>query len=195
MLPRIFCLVSAADDLALLPLLYETGIGGFQVRDKSSDGRGLLALTSRVLELVPSATVIVNDRPDVALAARAAGVHLGATDLPVASARWLSSELIIGATCRSRSDVERARADGADYAGFGPLFATSSKDGLPAPLGVSALGEACGVLPLIGIAGVTAANAAAVVEAGAHGVAVIGSIWRHPDPLAAAKELVAAVEA
>jgi thiamine-phosphate pyrophosphorylase len=193
--PRIHCIVSERDDLSLLPALAEAGIDGFQVRAKALGTRDLAGLTRRVVAAVTpyAASVIVNDRVDVALAAGAAGAHLGADDLAVADARKIAPRLLVGATCRDRSAVERAAADGADYAGFGPVYVTDSKSGLPAPLGPRAVTEAAGVLPLIAIAGVTGANAREVRAAGAHGVAVIGAIWRHPDPVSAAKELVSAV--
>lgn len=193
MLPHIFCIVSEYDDRSLLPAIVEAGVDGVQVRAKSLGGRALLDLTLAVLDLVPDATVVVNDRLDVALAAGAAGVHLGSADLCVAAARRIAPELLIGATCRSRSAVEAAAADGADYAGFGPVFPSSSKEGLPDLLGFSALGDAAGVLPLIAIGGLTAATARSARDAGAHGIAVIGGLWRQPDPVLAAKELVAAV--
>ena len=192
-LPRLFCLVSGRDDLAVLPALAQAGVDGFQVRDKEYDARLLLALTRSVLAAVRplGATVVVNDRLDVALAARADGVHLGVSDTPVEVARRAAADLLLGATCRSRSDVVAAAGAGADYAGLGPVFATASKDGLPAPLGVGAVADAVGVLPVIAIGGVDASVARSVVDAGAHGVAVIGGIWRQPDPILAAKELVA----
>jgi thiamine-phosphate pyrophosphorylase len=194
-LPRLFCLVDATDDLSLLPAIAAVGVEGFQVRAKHVDDRALLDLTLAVGAAVEGhgALVVVNDRLDVALAAGAAGVHLGQRDLPVADARRLAPGLLIGATCRDRAAVEAARDDGADYAGFGPVLATTSKAGLPDPLGVAAVGAASGVLPLVVIGGVDAATARTVREAGAHAVAVIGAIWRQPDPLSAARELVAAV--
>lgn len=193
--PRVLCLVSGADDLGLLPALAEAGIDGFQVRDKAASTRRLVELTRRVIASVAAygATVSVDDRVDVALAAGAAGVHLGADDLAVADARRIAPELLIGATCRSRQDVEAARVAGADYAGFGPVFATSSKDGLPDPLGPDAVTAAAGVLPLVAIGGIEATNAGEVRAAGADGVAVIGGLWRQRDPVQAAKELVTAV--
>lgn len=198
-LPRIFCLVSTTDDLTLLPALAAAGVDGFQVRDKAATTRELLVLTASVIELVAAyeGCVVVDDRLDVALAAGADGVHLGASDLPVAEARRIADAvapgLVIGATCRDRAAVEAAAAAGADYAGFGPVFATTSKAGLPDPLGVSAVADAAGVLPLIAIGGISAESAGPVRAAGAHGVAVIGGLWRQPDPLQAAKELVTAV--
>ena len=195
MLPRILCLVDATDDLSLLPALADVGVTGFQVRAKALTGRELMVLTDRVLTGLASydVTVVVNDRLDVALAAGADGVHLGRGDLDVAAARRIAPDLIIGGTCRNRADVERAAADGADYVGFGPVFATTSKTGLPAPLGPDAVTAAAGVLPLIAIGGIDAANAPEVIAAGAHGVAVIGAVWRDPDPVSAAKDLVTAV--
>lgn len=194
-LPRLFCLVSHRDDLSLLAALADAGVGGFQVRDKTLPTGALVALTRTVLDAVrpAGATVVVNDRVDVALAAGADGVHLGAEDLAVADARRLAPALLIGATCRSRAEVAAAAADGADYAGLGPVFATDSKPGLPAPLGVAAVTAAAGVLPLVAIGGLRAATAGEVRAAGAHGAAVIGAIWRQPDPVVAARELVAAV--
>ena len=193
MLPTIFCLVSEYDDLSLLPALHQAGVDGFQVRAKSLGGRAHTDLTLTVLSAVPGATVLVNDRVDVALAAGADGVHLGASDLPVEAARRLAPDLVIGATCRSRAEVVQAAAAGATYAGFGPVFATASKEGLPDPVGVEAISAAAGVLPLVAIGGIGVASAGSARAAGAHGVAVIGAIWRHPDPVAAAKELVEAV--
>src|SRR3546814_15760572 len=109
------------------------------------------------------------------------------------SARQLAPRLLIGATCRSARQVRQAPADGADYAGFGPIFTSTTKTDLPDPLGVGALSEASGTLPLIAIGGIDATTAGDARGAGEHGVAAIGAIWRHPDPLRAAKELVEAV--
>jgi thiamine-phosphate pyrophosphorylase len=189
---RIFCLVSSTDDLSLLGDLAEVGVDGFQVRDKGVTTRELVELTRVVIGAVRpfGATVVVDDRLDVALATGADGVHLGADDLPVELAVASAPDLLVGATCRDRTDVERAAAAGAAYAGFGPVFHTSSKTGLPPALGVPAVAAASGVLPLVAIGGIEAGRVRPVVDAGAHGVAVLGAIWRTPDPVAAAKELV-----
>jgi thiamine-phosphate pyrophosphorylase len=191
-LPRIFCLVSSTDDLSLLSDLAEVGVDGFQVRDKDATTRELVELTRVVQAAVrpTGALVVVDDRLDVALATGADGVHLGAEDLPVELATRAAPDLVVGATCRDRAAVERAAAAGASYAGFGPVFATSSKAGLPDPLGPGAVTAARGVLPLVAIGGISPGRVAGVLEAGAHGVAVLGAIWRRPDPVAAAKELV-----
>lgn len=191
-LPRILCLVSSADDLSLLPGLADAGVDGFQVRDKVASTRELVELTRVVQASVDpaGATVVVDDRLDVALATGAHGVHLGAEDLPVGLATTVAPDLVVGATCRDRASVERAATDGASYAGFGPVFATSSKAGLPTPLGPDAVAAASGVLPLLAIGGIAVDRVAQVIDAGAHGIAVLGAIWREPDPVRAAKELV-----
>lgn len=172
MFPRLFCLVSDVDDLSLLPALAQAGVGGFQVRAKSLGGRDLVSLTETVIAAVRphDAAVVVNDRLDVALAAGADGVHLGADDIGVPAARRVAPHLLIGATCRTPDDVQRATDDGADYAGFGPVFATTSKTGLPAPRGLEALGAVRrSSIPVLAIGGIDATNAAAAKTAGAHG--------------------------
>jgi thiamine-phosphate pyrophosphorylase len=193
--PRFFCLVDATRDLALLPALVGAGVDGFQVRAKELTDVDLLAFTRAVIETANGATVVVNDRVDIALAAGADGVHLGADDLPVADARRLAPHLLIGGTCRSRQAAMTVRDAGADYAGFGPVSATTSKTGLPAPLGVDALNAAADVLPLIAIGGITPASAADAVQGGAHGIAVIGAIWDSPNPAAAAAALAESLTA
>lgn len=195
MLPRMFCLVDAVDDLSVLPALAAAGVDGFQVRAKGLTDVALVAFAESVIAAVRprGAVVVVNDRVDVALASGADGVHLGRADLPVAAARRLGPDLLLGATCRDAAQARAAASDGADYAGFGPVFATTSKGGLPAPLGVDAVRTAAGILPLVAIGGIDATTAGEVRAAGACGVAVIGAIWRQRDPVAAAKELVEAV--
>lgn len=203
-LPRLFSIVDVSGDdpdelvserLALLPELAAAGVDGFQVRAKGlpdPDALGLAELVVRSVRPV-GAIVVVNDRVDIALASGADGVHLGAEDLPVATARRVAPGLLIGGTCRDPEGVARAADEGADYCGFGPVATTTSKDGLPAPRGVDAIGRAAGDLPLVAIGGVDVEVARDARAAGAHGVAVIGAIWRDPDPIRAAKELATAV--
>jgi len=193
--PRIFCLVDATDDLSLLPAITGAGVDGFQVRAKGLADAALLAFAESVIAAVRplGAVVVVNDRTDIAMASGADGVHLGRADLPVSVARRLAPDLLIGATCRDRDQARQAAAEGADYAGFGPVFATSSKSGLPEPLGIDAVRAAAGILPLVAIGGIDAVTARTVLAAGAEGVAVIGAIWRQRDPVATARELVEAV--
>lgn len=193
--PRFFCLVDATRDLTLLPLLIEAGVDGFQVRAKGLPDRELLTFTRRVIAAGDGATIVVNDRVDIALSTGADGVHLGIDDLPVAQARRIAPDLLIGGTCRNRGAATAARDAGADYAGFGPIHATPSKNGLPEPLGVDSIAAAADVLPLIAIGGLTAPSVSAVRSAGAHGIAVIGAIWDQPDPVIAATALAESLTA
>lgn len=188
-IPRLFCLVDETVDVTVLPALVAAGVDGFQVRAKAVSDRELLDLTRRVIAFSPGAPVLVNDRVDIALAAGAAGVHLGADDFPVEEARRLAPGLMIGGTCRGREAAIAARDAGANYVGFGPVFATLSKSGLPDPLGTEAITGVADVLPVIAIGGITRRNVAEVRASGAHGIAVIGSIWSSHDPVAAVKEL------
>lgn len=174
------------------------GVDAIQVRAKHATDRELVAWTRSVVTAVHprGARVIVNDRLDIALAAGADGVHLGLDDLPVAMARELvPAGFLIGATCRGPEHAQRARADGADYAGVGPVHRSTTKTDLPAPIGLSVLREAARAIPVIAIGGITAGRVDGVMRAGAHGVAVVAAVWRAQDPPRAAKEIVDLVRA
>jgi thiamine-phosphate pyrophosphorylase len=200
-LPRIHCITDldgtpAESDLALLAAVGRVGVDAVQVRAKHLTDRELVDLTRDVVRRVRrlGARVIVNDRVDVALATGADGVHLGREDLSVADARRLVPEgFLVGGTCRNVRHAEHARAEGADYVGVGPVFATTSKTGLPDPVGLETLREVAPLLPAVAIAGITADRVPDVMAAGAHGVAVIAAISRAEDPAGAARDLVAAV--
>jgi thiamine-phosphate pyrophosphorylase len=161
-----------------------------QIRVKKSD-RLAYELTVAALEVcrAAGALCLVDDRVGVALAAGADGVHVGADDLPVAAVRRvLGPAAVVGATCRDPAAARAAVADGAGYLGVGPAFATSSKDGLPPPLGAAGIGavvDAVPGTPVIAIGGITAANAA---QLPGHGVAAISAIAR--DPAGATIELL-----
>jgi thiamine-phosphate pyrophosphorylase len=144
------------------------------------------------------AQLVVNDRADIALGAGADGVHLGADDLPVGAARAVvGSEALIGATCRDGEQARRAEAEGADYLGVGPAFATSTKSGLPEALGPAGVGRVAAAvgIPVIAIGGVTVERTPSLLEAGAWGVAVCGGIFSTADPRAAVEALVQAMGA
>jgi thiamine-phosphate pyrophosphorylase len=141
--------------------------------------------------------LLVDDRADIAAAVGADGVHLGAHDLPIPAARaLLGPHAVIGATARD-PDAGAARvAEGASYLGVGPTFATTSKDGLPDPLGPAAVAAVAAAVPVpvVAIAGITVDGARQVAHLGVHGVAVIGLVAAAADPAAVVADLVAAVE-
>jgi thiamine-phosphate pyrophosphorylase len=167
-----------------------------QLRLKDASTRELLAAARAVRALTTraGALLLINDRPDVARAAGADGVHLGQDDLPVAAARAvLGPGALIGV---STHDVEQARsaaADGADYVGVGPVFATSTKRGALPPRGLALVRavRTAVPLPLVAIGGITPETAAGVRAAGADAVAMIGALIRAPDVTAAVRDTLA----
>jgi thiamine-phosphate pyrophosphorylase len=170
-----------------------------QLRDKVGSTRGMIEDARAVKEVLAGTGVplVINDRIDVALAAEADGVHLGQDDMPVAEARRLMGErAIIGLSIKSAAQANAAPLGQIDYAGIGGVYATTSKDNPDSPIGVAGLRGIVAALrarkpgfPVCGIAGIDATNAAAVIEAGANGVAVISALSMQADPQAAAREL------
>ncbi len=153
-----------------------------QIRVKTSD-RLAYELTMAALPLCRSAgaLLLVDDRVGVALATGADGVHVGADDLPVAAVRQvLGPAAVVGATCRTPDAARAAVADGASYIGAGPAFATSTKEGLPAPLGPARLGVIAAAVPgtpVIAIGGITPERAATLTT---YGVAAIAAVAADP---------------
>jgi thiamine-phosphate pyrophosphorylase len=175
-----------------------------QLRDKVSGTRHMVeearAMTAALQPFgVP---LIVNDRVDVALAAGAAGVHVGQDDMAVEDARGLvGTGRFVGLSIRTPEQAAAAPLALLDYAGIGGVYTTMSKAGAKRPIGLDGLSEVIKVLrgriggfPVCGIAGITAANARPVIAAGADGVSVISALCRCCDPQAAAHELRAAVD-
>jgi thiamine-phosphate pyrophosphorylase len=125
---------SAAAPLALVAAFMEGGAGVVQLRLKDAPAGELfrIAVESVALCRARGALLLVNDRPDVARCAYASGVHLGQEDLPLAAAREiLGPDAIIGISTHSDAEIDAAKASGADYVGFGPVFATRSKGAAP----------------------------------------------------------------
>jgi len=166
------------------------------LREKDLGGRDLLALALAVGKACAEARqlFLVNDRLDVALLVGADGVHLPSAGVPVADARrLLRPGKLVGRSCHARGEVEAARAAGADYATFSPIFDTPSKRQYGAPVGVAALRDAAGAgLPLVALGGIGAENASSVRAAGAAGVAAIRAWLVGDDPAAALRALLGA---
>ncbi|HEX5577827.1 MAG TPA: thiamine phosphate synthase [Gemmatimonadaceae bacterium] len=171
----------------------EGGATCIQLRLKDVGARDLTSVARELVRAVP-VPVIVNDRADVAIAAGAAGVHLGVDDIPPAAVRaFAPPRFIIGVSVGS--DDEVANAIAADYAGIGPVYATGTKRDAGSAIGTgefARLAAATG-LPAVGIGGITASNARAVIDAGASGVAVVASVFGASDPRVAAAELLSAI--
>ncbi len=158
----------------------EAGIDWIQIREKDMNARDLLQL-SRHAVAIGKARVLVNDRLDVALAAGAAGVHLGHESAPVgAVVRWCRDgnaprEFLVGVSCHRLEDVDETQKAGADYIFFGPVFETPSKQRFGAPQGITRLAEVCrpSRIPVIAIGGIGERNAVECFRAGAAGIAAI----------------------
>lgn len=170
-----------------------------QVRAKDAAPRDVAALArTLVAALAPEVPVIVNDRVDLALAVGAAGAHLGQDDVPPDRLRpHLPAGFILGASVGSPAEAERAGSWPVDYWSIGPCYATGNKPDAGNALGPDGFGRlarlAPPAMPVIGIGGIDPGNAAAIVAAGAMGIAVIGAVLGAPDPEAAARALRAAV--
>lgn len=175
-----------------------------QLRDKRSDTARLVALARAVRDAVQpfGVPLLINDRVDVALVARAAGVHLGAEDMALEDARQLlGHEALIGCTIHHPAEADRLVPGLADYAGIGPVYATASKDSRDPPIGpggaallIDHLRRHLPGFPVCAIAGIDHGNAAEVIRAGADGVAVISDIFMAEDVEAATRQLRRAVD-
>lgn len=200
--PRVYLVTDPSGGAGLVDRLGDAlrelppGVAAVQLRAKAMPAAGMLRLARalRRVTLEASQLLLVNDRVDVALAAGADGVHLPSAGIPPAEARrLLGPGRLVAVSCHSAADVAAARDGGANLGTFGPLFDTPSKRPYGAPVGLDALREAARLgLPLVGLGGVDAGNAASVVAAGAVGVAAIRAWLDAADSAAAVRRLLAA---
>lgn len=155
------------------------GVHLVQVRERDLDGGPLLRLVVACVDAVRGTRtrVVVNDRLDVALAARAHGVHLRADSFAAPRVRVQApSPFLVGRSIHSVAEaVEASATGGLDYLVFGTVFETSSKPGIT-PAGISGLAAVAGAtrLPVLAVGGVTARHLPGVMTAGAAGIAAIG---------------------
>ncbi len=182
------------------------GVDVLQVRAKGADEAAIEALAHRLVPLTESAGVplIVNDFPQLVPAVGAQGAHVGQEDFSVADARWragraLAGEVappIIGKSTHSFEQAVAAEAEGADYIGFGPLFATPTKPGRPA-IGLADLRrvQAAVRIPVFCIGGIKRANLEAVLAAGARRVVIVSEMLGAADLAGYAREVKAALRA
>ena len=177
--------------LGCIELAARAGADWIQLREKDLEGRSFFDLTAKAMAVSAAARgaetparILVNDRLDVAWAARqtdgGAGVHLGESSLPVGEVvRWRDqagrADFLVGASCHSLEGAVETAGAGADYIFFGPVFATPSKAAFGRPQGLKKLGEICRAvsIPVLAIGGITQENAAACLETGAAGIAAI----------------------
>jgi thiamine-phosphate pyrophosphorylase len=163
-------------------------------RDKDLGPRERRDLALRLARIAAEQGFAFSVSADIELAAAvgATGVHLQAA-AQVAAARERLADAIIGVSAHSLADVAAAAVAGADYVTLSPIFLTESKPGYGPALGIESLRTAAAIgIPVLALAGVTAATAGVCLAAGASGVAVMGEVMRAQDPACVVRELVAA---
>jgi thiamine-phosphate pyrophosphorylase len=182
-------LVAGRDLVTLARAAERGGVTSVQLRLKRASPRELAEAARALVSALP-VPVLVDDRPDVAIAAGAAGVHVGPEDLPVSLVRRIAPPgFIVGASAGTAAEAEGAR--GADYWGVGPWRTTPTKPDAGTALGPEGFAEIvrlAGGLPCIAVGGVRPEDVAEVRSAGGAGVAVVSGILGAEDVEAAARE-------
>lgn len=203
-LPRLYAVLDAAQVgersvFDVCDALLAGGVRWIQYRDKGATSKHLFDNSRRLLRRIREAggTFIVNDRADIAAAVGANGVHVGQDDLPVDMVRAaVGAERIVGFSTHTIPQVRQAEQSSADYAAFGPIFATPSKEKPDPVVGLDGLRSARQVArkPLVAIGGITLERAGEVIAAGADSVAVISDLLRASDISARARAFLSALE-
>jgi len=189
-LPRLYALIGISAEVppdSLIRFAQELAAGGctlLQYRNKSGNARVMLEQARELKKRVGDPVrLIMNDRADLCLAAEFDGVHVGQQDLsPESVRRVIGPDRWLGVSTHSPEQLREAEQTSADYLAIGPVFATSSKDKPDPVVGLEGVRRARQLThkPLVAIGGITRANAASVIEAGADSVAVISDLLREP---------------
>jgi thiamine-phosphate pyrophosphorylase len=164
-------------------LVVKGGADIIQLREQDIPDAKLLSIAKKIRKITYSKLFIINNRVDIAKAADADGVHLGITDMPIDIARkMLGDEKIIGATTHSLSELENVLKKSPDYVSVGPVFETTTKEGLR-PVGFSYLKDALRIspVPVFCIGGINEKNIKELVKAGARRVAICSGIISRQD--------------
>jgi thiamine-phosphate pyrophosphorylase len=186
------------DEVAVASAAIRGGAKVIQLRDKQRGKAELLVVARKLRELCAENGVlfVVNDYLDIALAARADGLHLGRDDMPLAEARRiLPVDMLIGCSAHSVAEAVRVQADGADYVALGSIYPTTSKEKFKL-VGAETLRRTRSrvSVPLIAIGGINHTNVQEVMKAGADGAAVISAVLGADDVEKAAKRLAGKME-
>ncbi|MDX2228565.1 MAG: thiamine phosphate synthase [Leptolyngbyaceae cyanobacterium bins.349] len=192
---RLYLVTSPSEHiLVTVEAALQGGLTLVQHRDKEADDEVRLAIARQLCELCHryKALFIVNDRVDIALAVGADGVHLGQQDLPLPLARQLlGAQRIIGRSTKNPEEMQRAIAEGADYIGVGPVYATPTKAGRAAAgLEYVRYAAAHATIPWFAIGGIDQSNVSDVLAAGAERVAVVRAVMQAEQPTAVTQNLL-----
>jgi thiamine-phosphate pyrophosphorylase len=183
------------EPVALATTMLDAGVRIMQLRLKDVSGRDLLAAARSIADMCRrrNAMLIVNDRVDIAMLANAHGVHLGQEDLPLDAARRIAGpDMIIGVSTHSVEQARIAERGGADYVGFGPMYAGGLKH-IAAGQGLDRLREvrAAVTVPIVAIGGITEGRVPEVLAAGANSAAIITDVVSAPDVAAKVRSILA----
>jgi thiamine-phosphate pyrophosphorylase len=191
---HLYLVIDAERAERVVPAALEGGVDLVQLREKSASDESIVETGRRLRRLCDEhdALLIVNDRPDLALACGADGVHVGQDDEPLDSVRaTVGDELIAGISTHSPEQIESALVSTADYLGVGPVYGTPTKPGVE-PVGLQLVRYAAAhavAKPWFAIGGIDTNNASAVREAGATRIAVVRAIRDAANPRVAADEI------
>jgi thiamine-phosphate pyrophosphorylase len=179
--------------------LAHAGASLMEYRNKTGTDAEALADARVLRAAMPLATLVMDDRVDVAMAARFNGAHVDAGDLPPGEARLLlGADAVIGTSAGDEAQLNEALASGADYIAFGPVFPTTTKRTAAAPIGIDGVARfrrLAGVeIVLVAAAGITLETAPAILSAGADAVAVAAAIFRADDPAAEFRRWMVALD-
>jgi thiamine-phosphate diphosphorylase len=191
-----YAIIDAAgghEPVALAETMLNAGARIMQLRLKDLPARDLLAVSRQIAAMCRQrgAIFIVNDRVDIAMLAGADGVHLGQGDLPIDAARRVAGDkMTIGVSSHRVEQARAAEAAGADYLGFGPIYAGGLKN-IASGLGLDNLRAVRSAvkIPIVAIGGITEARVPEVLGAGADAVAIITDILNAPDLTAVAAKV------
>lgn len=201
--PPIFMLITDRKQSRLplinaVKLALKGGVNTIQLREKDLPTKDIYSLACELRAITHdlNASLIINDRVDIVLAANADGVHLGWQAMPVNRVRNLIGfERIIGISAHTLQEALQAQDSGADYITYGPIFKTPSKEGILEPTGTEAILELKEKIkiPIIALGGITVDNAERVMASGADGIAVVSSILKSDNPENTAQRLYSTI--
>ncbi len=175
------------------------GIDVLQLRAKDMADGEILALAVKLRRMTEQHKVLffINDRPDLALAAEADGVHVGQEDMPLEAVRKVLAgrKLWLGKSTHRLVELLAAQEQGADYIGVGPVYATPTKPGYK-QVGLELVAEAAASvrIPFVAIGGIDSSNVEAVLQAGASRIAVVRAVFNAREPYEAARQLCSKLE-
>jgi len=198
-IPRLYAIMDAAllrtTELAFAEMLAQAGVDLIQYRHKQASSRSSFQSSCALVECLSPRGVklVVNDRPDIAALAGAAGVHVGQDDLTVEQARAICGPARwVGISTHNLPQFERAAVTSADYIAVGPIFPTRTKQNPDPVVGLDFIHRVRPLTakPLVAIGGITLENARDVFAAGADSIAVARDLAEAPDPGARAGQFL-----